>query len=206
MTFYMHKASGTSPSGQFWSFGLKSTSGLSEAAAQTSWNARVSAFFATAGVAALYKTTTILTATSTSTASPTWHQTTKTSNVVSVPGTATTQELPEQVAMVYSLFTAQANKGGRGRIFLPGPVAAALTPNTGGELLAANATTIAAALLVFRNGLVTDGVQPVIVNLKATRSSPVAFTPKNVTGGKLDTILHTQRRRGDKRVPIYTAA
>lgn len=206
MTNYMHKANGTSPSGQFWSFGLNSTSGLNEAAAQASWNTRVSAFFATAGVAALYKTTSILTATSTSTASPTWHQTTKTSNVVSVAGTATTQELPEQVAMVYSLFTAQANKGGRGRLYLPGPVAAALSPNTGGELLAANATTIAAALLVMRNGLVTDGLQPVVFNRKPTLSSPVAFTLKNVTGGKLDSILHTQRRRGDKRTPVYTAA
>lgn len=206
MTNYLMKASGTSPSGQFWSFGMQSTSSLSEAAAQTSWHTRVVAFFATAGVAALYKTTTILTLTSTSTASATWHQTTKTSTVESTAGTATTQELPEQMAMVYSLFTAQANKGGRGRMFLPAPVAAALTVNTGGELSSANATTIATALAVMRNGLVSDGVQPVIINRRPTLSSPVAFTPKNVTGGKLDSILHVQRRRGDKRVPVYTAA
>ena len=206
MTNYMHKASGTSPSGQFWSFGMSSVSGLTEAAAQASWNTRVGAFFATAGVEALYKTTSILTQTSTSTASATWHQTRKTVNVVSVPGTATTQELPEQAAMVYSLFTAQANKGGRGRMYLPAPVAAALTPNSGGELSSANATTIATALAVMRNGLVTDGVQPVIFNRKPTLSSPVAFTIKNVTGGKLDSILGTQRRRGDKRARVYTAA
>jgi len=206
MTNYLHKASGTSPSGQFWSFGMNSVSSLSEAAAQTSWNTRVSAFFATSGVAALYKTTSILTATSTSTASATWHQTTKTSNVVSVAGTATTQELPEQVAMVYSLFTAQANKGGRGRAFLPAPVAAALTANTGGELSSANATTIATALATMRTGLLSDGLQLVIFNRKATLSSPTPFTVKNVTGGKLDSILHTQRRRGDKRTAVYTAA
>lgn len=206
MTNYMHKANGTSPSGQFWSFGGFSVSGLSEAAAQTSWHNRVSAFFATAGVAALYKTTTVLTQTSTSTASATWHQTTKTVTVESTAGTATTQELPEQVAMVYSLFTARANKGGRGRMFLPAPVAAALTPNSGGQLLAANATTLATALAVLRNGLVTDGVQLVVFNRRPTLSDPVAFTVKNVTGGKLDTILHTQRRRGDKRTPTYTAA
>jgi len=206
MTNYMFKANGTSPSGQFWSFGMSGVSSLSEAAAQTSWHTRVSGFFATTGVAALYKTTTILTQTSTSTASATWHQTTKTVTVESTAGTATTQELPEQVAMVYSLFTARANKGGRGRMFLPGPVAAALVANSGGELSSTNATTIATALAVMRNGLVSDGVQPVVFNRRPTLSDPVAFTVKNITGGKLDSILHTQRRRGDKRTPGYTAA
>lgn len=205
MTNYMHKANGTSPSGQFWSFGLNSTSGLTEAQAQASWHTRTVAFFATAGVAALYKTTTVLTQTSTSTASATWHQTTKTVNVENTPGTAITQELPEQVAMVLSLGSALATKSGRGRMFLPAPVAAALAPNTGGELLAANATTLAAAVIVWFNGLAADGLVPVILTRRAT-AAQAAFSTRPVTTRKLDNVLHTQKRRGDKRPPIYTAS
>lgn len=204
MTNFMHKASGTSPSGQFWSFGLNTTGSITEAAAQASWHARVVAFFATAGVAALYKTTTILTLTSTSTASPTWHQTTKTSNVEATPGTATTQELPEQMAMVFSLSSALATKSGRGRMFLPAPVAAALTPNTGGNMLQANVTTLATAATVWFNGLASDGIQPLILTRRAT-ASQAAFSTRNVTTRRIDNELHIQKRRGDKRVPIYTS-
>ena len=203
MTNFMHKASGTSPSGQFWSFGLNSTGAITEAAAQASWHTRTVAFFATAGVAALYKTTTVLTLTSTSTASATWHQTTKTSNVESTAGTATTQELPEQVAMVFSLSSALATKSGRGRMFLPAPVAAALTANTGGIMLQANVTTIAAAATTWFNGLASDGLVPQILTRKAT-ASQAAFSTRAITTRRVDNTLHTQKRRGDKRVPIYT--
>jgi hypothetical protein len=204
VTNYMHKASGTSPSGQFWSFGLNTTGSISEAAAQASWHARVVAFFATAGVAALYKTTTVLTLTSTSTASATWHQTTLTSNVENQAGTATTQELPEQMALVASLQSATRDRSGHGRMFLPAPVAAALTANTGGNLLQANATTLATAATTWFNGLASDGIQPLILTRKATANHP-AYSTRLVTSRRFDNTLHIQKRRGDKRTPIYTS-
>jgi hypothetical protein len=205
VTFFLHKASGTAPSGQFWSFGMVSTGSLSEAAAQASWNTRVGAFFADTNVKALYKTTTILTLTSTSTASPTFRQTTLTSNIVSVAGTATTQELPDQMAMTFTLVSALRTRSGHGRMFLPAPVSASLTVNTGGEIAAANMVNIGTAATTWFTGLVTDGVQPVILTRKATLGGLAAFSTRSVTAGKISNILHIQKRRGDKRVPAYTA-
>lgn len=205
MTNFLHKASGTSPSGQFWSFGLVTSSSLSEAAAQSSWNTRTSAFFADTNVKALYKTTTILTLTSTSTASALFKQTTLTSNTVSVAGTATTQESPEQAAMVLTLVSALRTRSGHGRMFLPAPVSAALTVNTGGQIAGANMTNIAAAATTWFTGLVTDGLAPQILHRRATQGGLAALSLTPVTSGKIPNTLRTQRRRGDKRTTTFTA-
>lgn len=205
MTNFLHKASGTSPSGQFWSFGLVTSGSISEATAQSSWNTRVSAFFADTNVKALYKTTTILTLTSTSTASPTFKQTTVTQNTVSVAGTATTQETPEQMSMVVTTLSALRTRSGHGRLFLPAPVSAALTVNTGGQIAAANVTNIASALTTWFTGLVTDGLAPQILHRKATLGGLAANSLTPMTSGKLGNTLHVQKRRGDKRTITYTA-
>lgn len=205
MTFFLHKASGTAPSGQFWSFGLVTTGSITETAAQASWHARVVAFFADTNVKALYKTTTVLTLTSTSTASSTFKQTTLSSNVESTAGTATTQELPDQMAMVITTISALRTRSGHGRMFLPAPVSAALNPGSGGEIAAANMTNIGTAATTWLTGLVTDGITPVILTRKATLGGQAAFSTRNVTSAKISNILHVQRRRGDKRVPTYTA-
>ena len=205
MTNFLHKASGTSPSGQFWSFGLVTSGSISEAAAQSSWNTRVSAFFADTNVKALYKTTTILTLTSTSTASPTFKQTTVTSNTVSVAGTATTQESPDQLSMTFTTISALRTRSGHGRLFLPAPVSAALTVNTGGQIAAANMTNIAAAATTWFTGLVSDGLQPQILTRKATLGGLAANSLRPVVSGKVSNTLHIQKRRGDKRTVTYTA-
>jgi hypothetical protein len=205
VTNFLHKASGTSPSGQFWSFGLVSSGSISEAAAQASWNTRVSAFFADTNVKALYKTTTVLTHTSTSTASATFRQTTLSENTVSVAGTATTQESPEQCSMTFTTISALRTRSGHGRLFLPAPVSAALTVNTGGQIAGANMTNIAAAATTWFTGLVSDGLQPQILHRKATLGGLAAFSLTPVTSGKISNTLHTQKRRGDKRTTTYTA-
>ncbi len=205
MTNFLHKASGTSPSGQFWSFGLVTSGSISEAAAQSSWNTRVSAFFADTNVKALYKTTTILTLTSTSTASPTFKQTTVTSNTVSVAGTATTQESPDQLSMTFTTISALRTRSGHGRLFLPAPVSAALTVNTGGQIAGANMTNIAAAATTWFTGLVSDGLQPQILTRKATLGGLAANSLRPVVSGKVSNTLHIQKRRGDKRTVTYTA-
>lgn len=205
MTNFLHKASGTSPSGQFWSFGLVTSGSISEAAAQSSWNTRVSAFFADTNVKALYKTTTILTLTSTSTASPTFKQTTVTSNTVSVAGTATTQESPDQLSMTFTTISALRTRSGHGRLFLPAPVSAALTVNTGGQIAGANMTNIAAAATTWFTGLVSDGLQPQILTRKATLGGLAANSLRPIVSGKVSNTLHIQKRRGDKRTVTYTA-
>lgn len=204
MTNYLHKASGVLSSGAFWSFGLKSTGSISESAAETAWSSAVNAFFATAGVAALYSTGMELTATSTSTASSTWKQTTITRTSHTAAGSAATQELPDQDAMIVTYRSANATKSGHGRWFLPAPVAAALAVGTGGHLSTGSTTTLTGALATLRNSLVTAGLSPVILTRKATLSGLPAFNTQAVTTWELVHTLGVQTRRGDKLVPLRT--
>lgn len=204
MTNYLHKASGVLASGAFWSFGLKTTGSISESAAETAWSSGVNGFFATAGVAALYSTGTELTLTSTSTASSTWKQTTITRTTHTQAGTATTQELPDQDAMIVTYRSANATKSGHGRWFMPAPVAAAFVIGTGCHMSAASATTLSTALATLWNGLVTAGLSPVILTRKATLSGLPAFSTQAVTTRELVHTLGVQTRRGDKLIPLRT--
>lgn len=204
MTNYLHKASGVLASGAFWSFGLKTTGSISESAAETAWGSNINAFFATAGVAALYPTGMELTLTSTSTASSTWKQTTITRTTHTAAGSAATQELPDQEAMIVTYRSANATKSGHGRWFLPAPVAAALAVGSGGHLSAGSTTTLTGALATLRNNLITAGLSPVILTRKATLSGLPAFSTQAVTTWELVHTLGVQTRRGDKLVPLRT--
>lgn len=204
MTNYLHSAGGLLADGQPWSISLKSVSSLTESGAQTSWDNRITTFWTTSGVAALFSDAVSLTKTATSTASASWKQTTITRATHSDAGTATTQELPSQDALIVTMRSNQATKSGHGRWFLPAPVAAALTIGTGGEVASANVTTIATALTTLFSGLVTDGVQPVILTRGKTRNGAGPFTTQNVVTGDVPNKLGVQRRRGDKVVPTRT--
>jgi hypothetical protein len=89
-------------------------------------------------------------------------------------------------------------------MFLPAPVAAALSSGTGGHLLSANATTIATALGVFFTGLVTAGLSPTLYSRRAPISGPPIYGTRAITSGSLPAILSVQHRRGDKLVPTRT--
>jgi len=204
MTFYLHKASGIGADAQPWSFGLVSSGSVSEAAAQTTWAAAVDGFFTTTAVAALYSTAVSITATSTSTASPLFKQTTKTSTLATHAGTATTQELPSQVAMVVTIRSAASTKSGHGRLFLPAPVAAALAVGTGGHLSAGSVTTLSTALGVMFTALVTGGLSPLILTRRKTINGQGALTTQQVTAIDMPDKLAIQRRRGDKIIPVRT--
>lgn len=204
MTFYLHKAIGIGADAQPWSFGLVSSGSVSEAAAQTTWAAAVDGFFTTTAVAALYSTAVSITATSTSTASPLFKQTTKTSTLATHAGTATTQELPSQVAMVVTIRSAASTKSGHGRLFLPAPVAAALAVGTGGHLSAGSVTTLSTALGVMFTALVTGGLSPLILTRRKTINGQGALTTQQVTAIDMPNKLAIQRRRGDKIIPVRT--
>jgi hypothetical protein len=204
MTFYLHKAIGIGADAQPWSFGLVSSGSVSEAAAETTWAAAVDGFFTTTAVAALYSTAVSITATSTSTASPLFKQTTKTSTLATHAGTATTQELPSQVAMVVTIRSAASTKSGHGRLFLPAPVAAALAVGTGGHLSAGSVTTLSTALGVMFTALVTGGLSPLILTRRKTINGQGALTTQQVTAIDMPNKLAIQRRRGDKIIPVRT--
>lgn len=204
MANYMLKASGTFAGGAFWSFGLNATGSISEATAESVWNTATVAFFATTAVAALYSTGTILTGTSASTASSTWRQVTITRTTASTAGTATTQELPISEALLITTRTASADKSGHGRLYLPPPVAAALSVGSGGHVSTGSSTTLATALTVWRTALTTGGLTPILLARRATVGGLPADNVRAITGWELVHTLATQKRRGDKLVPLRT--
>lgn len=204
MTFFLHKASGLNPDGSFWSFTMESSGSIAESAAETAWHNAVAGFFGTAGVAATYHTGTRLTQTSTSTASPTFRQTTKTATNATVAGTATTQELPTAVAMVLTTRAGTSDRSSHGRLFLPAPVAAALAIGSGGMLSAGTITTYKTAYGVWKAALSAAGLIPVIVTKRKTGGGLPADSTRNIVGWDFPAKLATQKRRGDKVIGART--
>lgn len=204
MTFFLHKANGLGADSQPWSFGLVSSGSVSEASAQTTWAGAVNGFFTTTAVADLYSTDVSITGTSTSTASALFKQTTKTQTLATHAGTAATQELPSQVALVVTIRSANSTKSGHGRLFLPAPVAAALAVGTGGHLSAGTVTTISTALSTMFTALVTGGLSPLILTRRKTINGQGALTTQQVTAIDMPNKLAIQKRRGDKIIPTRT--
>ena len=206
MTNFHHKASGIAASGMFWSFGLYSSGSLSEAAAETGWSSAVQAFFATAGVAALFHTGTVFNLSSTSTMSPTWKQTTRTQTTHTAAGSAATQQLPDFCAAVVTLRSANSTKSAHGRWFLPPFVSAALSMGPGPQISSGNMTTLATAISTLFNSLATSGLSPLLLTRKATLSGLPAFTTQAIVSRDISNHLHVQKRRGDKLVGTRTTA
>lgn len=201
MPNYLHQAGGTLEGGFPWSIGMVSTSSDSEAAAQTVWDNGVVAMWNTAAFNALMAAGTVLTYTSTSTASPAFKQTTKTMNTHNTPGTATAG-LPYQVGEVVTWRTAQATKWGRGRWYLPAMGVTSLA--AAGFVLSATAvsdivTAVNAGLTVWVGALNFQ-----ILHRKGTLSGPAADTLTPISAGDVSNKLVIQRRRGDKFVPTRT--
>lgn len=198
MPNYLHKAGGTLQGGFPWSIGMVSTSSSTESAAQTNWDAGVVAMWGLAAFNAIMPAGSILTYTSTSTASATFTQTTKTQNTHNTPGTATAG-LPFQVAEVVTWRTAQATKWGRGRWYLPTIGSTALA--TSGFVLSSTAQTdivnaVNAGLAVWVGTLNFQ-----ILHKKNTLHGPAALTLTPITAGDVSNKLVIQRRRADKFTP-----
>jgi hypothetical protein len=178
------------------SVGIKSTSALSEAAAEASFHAGVKAAWNSAGLLALMPTTTSFVSTTTSTATGTWHQQTKTTTNETIAGTGAGASLPYHDAMVVEFLTAFADKSGHGRWYWPPLTAAALAAagyNWAAATLTAAQTAFNAMLTAWRGNLT-------IVLLKRT-----ALTTRNITGANISDMVAVQNRRADKRVPARTA-
>lgn len=205
MTFFLHKANGIFGDGGFWSFGSTTSGSISEAAAETAWAGAVAAFFGDVNVKTYYSTGTELTATSSSTASSTFHQTTITRTAHSVSGTATDAQMSTSTSPVLSLYTAQAQKYGRGRIFLPSPSYIVLGTADTGQLDPTIAGHIATALTTLFTSLTTAGLTQVLYTRRETKSGVAPYTTTQVTNRHLQGKLRVQRRRSDKIIaPTYT--
>lgn len=198
MPNYLHQAGGTLEGGFPWSIGMVSSSSATESSAQTTWDAGIVAMWTLSGFAALVPAGTILTYTSTSTASAAFKQTTKTTTTHNTPGTGAAG-LPYQVGEVVTWRTANATKWGRGRWYLP-PMTAASLATAGFVLATASVTEIVDAV----NAALADwaGVLNLqILHRKNTLDGPTANTLTPITAGDVSNKLVIQKRRADKFVP-----
>jgi hypothetical protein len=199
---YLHQAGGTLEGGFPWSFGLVSTSSAAEAAAETSWSGGIQAMWAVGDFIDLVPAGTILTYTSTSTASADFKQTTKTTTTLDLAGNATAG-LPFQVAEVVTWRTANATKWGRGRWYLP-PLSPTALATAGFVLATASVTAIVDAV----NAAIAEWsgtLNPQILHRKGTISGPAADTLTAISGGDVSDKCVIQKRRADKYVPTRTA-
>lgn len=199
MPNYLHKAGGTLEGGFPWSIGMVSTSSGAEAAAHTTWDNGVVAMWGLAAFNALMAAGSVLTYTSTSTASATFKQTTKTMTTHNTPGTATVG-LPFQAGEVVTWRTAQATKWGRGRWYLP-PMGTTTLAAAGFVL---SATAVADIVAAVNAGLAVwvASLNFQILHRKNTLSGPVADTLTPIASGDVSNKLVIQRRRADKYVPV----
>jgi len=202
MPNYLHQAGGTLEGGFPWSIRMVSSASGDEAAAQTAWDTGITDMWGVAGWLALVPAGTVLTYTSTSTASATFKQTTKTVNTHSIAGTGGAG-LPYQVAEVVRWTSSMATKWGRGRWYLP-PMTAASLATAGFVLSASSVTEVKDAVNAFLAAVVgTLNLQ--VLHKKNTLSGPLANTLTPLDGGFVVDKLVIQRRRGDKYVPVATA-
>jgi hypothetical protein len=178
------------------SVGIKFTSALSEASAETAFHTGIVAAWNSASFLALMSTTTSLVSTETSTATGTWHQQTKTVTNATIAGGAAGASLPYHDAMVVEWVTAFADKSGHGRWYWP-PLAVTAIASTGynwsAAALTAAQTAFNAMLTAWRGNLT-----PVLLNRRA-------LTTRNIINGNVSDMVAVQNRRADKRIPARTA-
>lgn len=196
MAFFLHKAQGVLGSAFEWSFNAVSSATVSEVAAETAWSTGIAALFSFPALNALYAADVELTETSTSTATTTFHQTTKTVTTHAIAGTAT-QSLPYQVGEIVTLRTALATKYGHGRWFLP--------PLSVGALATDGFVMSAAAVSAVVGGVnaAFAGFGGVLTLQVLHRRAPVgggvaAMTCTPINSGDVSNKFVIQKRRADK--------
>jgi hypothetical protein len=205
MTFFLHKANGVQSTGGFWSFGLTTSGSVSEAAAETAWSGAVNTFFTGTVGTSYYSTGTELTQTSTSTASDTFRQTTKTVTTHTTAGGSGDPMLPEFCSVILSLYSASATRYGHGRWYLPSPSIGILASDTSGHIDSTAQTDFATALTTLFSSLSTAGLSPVLVTRRPTVTGAAQYSTRAIVRGSVPNQLEVQHRRGDKIVPTRVA-
>lgn len=191
MPFFLLKAGGIQNTSFNWSITAVANSSQSEANVEAAWDSGWTALWSNIG--ALLPTTTSLTFTSASTASATFHQTTKTRTTRNNAGAAATVPLPMYAAPVVTFRSSQATRYGHGRWYLPTVDSGALAA-AGYVLSSASQTAIQGGM----NGLLTSirpTMQLVLLHRRGTLNGPGPNTTDVVVAGDVSNLLHVQRRR-----------
>lgn len=196
VTVFRHRAVGNFGNGETWTFGVYSegTGGID--AAETAWDAGVTAFFSAALAARISANVTTLSTSTASIDETTGRQITRRELVNNSAGTSATASLPYQVTPVVGLRTALATRAGRGRFYAP---SLAVDQVADGRMLPAARSDLADSAAAMMDELATGGLVPVIFHRTASPSAGM-FTTTQVTMIDVGDVLDTQRRRRNKLV------
>jgi hypothetical protein len=195
MTYYRHVMSGPNPGGDIWNAGVHSNSAQNLAAVHGQFVTSITSFWS-ATVEAIFPAGERVTQLQTNQLDPVTGKNVAQANTsVTFVGTGAGSAMPPRVALVVSLRTALPTRSGRGRLYLPAPIASACDAN--GQLTAANATLLSTNFAAFCTGMTT--ICPVVVYHSATKTGTVVSTVL------VGTVLGTQRRRTNKIVSSYSS-
>lgn len=196
MPNYLHTAEGTLNSSFPWSFTAKSTSTVTEAAAETAWAAGIAAWFNLPAFNAFLSADVELTETSTSTATVTWKQSTLTRTSHTIVGTGT-KALPYHTSEIVTLRSALATKYGHGRWYVP-PMDVTALATTGFILSTAAQTALRDAVnAAFASWAGVLNLQ--ILHRHGSIDGVVAAnSTSQVIAGDVANTFAVQRRRADK--------
>lgn len=195
MTYFRHVMSGPNPGGDVWNATVHSNSAQNITAVHGQFVTSITTFWGVS-TEALFPSGERVTGLQTNQLDPlTGKNVAQANTTVSFVGTGAGSAMPPRVSTVISLRTALPTRAGRGRLYLPAPIASACDAN--GALLAANATLLATAFAAFCTGMTT--ICPVVVYHVKTFNGTV------VTSVAVGTVLGTQRRRTNKIVSQYSS-
>lgn len=202
MTLYQHRFGGSTAAGETWMFSWWADSARSIATAQaeavqwitTLWNGASAGNgyqdHINAGVVCTAVTTVEVTM-------ATGLQQARVDGAVNLPGVATGNPLPADVALVVSLRTATANRQGRGRFYLPQPAVSQVTLT--GRVLGDLITDLGSSLTAAWAGYNTATDRPVVY-------SRTSHLTRQITTFDIGDLFDTQRRREANLIQARTSS
>lgn len=170
-------------------------------AAETSWDAGVTAFFSTALAARMSTDIQCLTTSTASISETDGSQITRRELVNDSAGTSTSESLPYQVTAVVSTRTALATRAGRGRFYAPSLDVAQMSS---GRMTTACRDDLADAAAAMFGELASGGLVPVIFH-RSGSSGTAPFSTTLIESIDVGDVLDTQRRRRNKLIEDRTS-
>lgn len=200
MAYYLAQASGLLNGDFPWSVNSLLSSNNTESSVAASFDAAFRAIWTNATLAPYIPTTVTINATSVSTATSEFKQTTKTTTIATTAGTSTSIALPYHTCEIITWRTPYATKWGRGRWYLP-PLAVNALDTDGFSILAAAQTAIKDGMNAYFAS-VGSAYTHQIKHIKETKGGTrLPFSADQVSAADIPATFAVQRRRADKLVP-----
>jgi len=205
--------SGLLPSGRPWSSRLHFNSGSNAAVVEASWVAHVNGAWTggASALQALYPVGTTIAETKTEelvlthVVSPGFtgdklFSAVQAFDTVTLPGTGVGDSVPDNVAVLVSLRTAETGRPNRGRMRLPGPILSLVTDSAISSTTAGKYST---AINGIRTNMAADGHTLVLVTYKLGHTLLPVGRTINVSQIATDEVLRSERGRSKRRKAIY---